>query len=174
MTYCSDQDSLYHELATAHGGAMVRLACVSEANADKRHDLVQTMHVELWKSLKQFDGRCSKKTWVYRVIHNVAALHMRKEARHKLSSLDIENLDISCPSDTQRASERQDALERLHIWIRRLDMPDRQILTLYLEDIKSAEIAQMTGLSIGAVTTRISRLKSKLTVHYKETEHDQA
>ena len=31
--------------------------------------------MELWVSLGSFDGRCSLRTWVYRIAHNVGASH---------------------------------------------------------------------------------------------------
>lgn len=173
MTQRLEQDRLYHELAQAHGAAMMRLAQSSEANADKRMDLVQMMHVELWKSLQHFDGRCSQKTWVYRVIHNVAASYVRQEARRNTPLLGVEEIDdFPAETDMYSNAEKRDALAKLYAWIRRLKMPDRQILLLYLEDVPTSEISEMLGLSVGAVSTRISRLKSKLTIHFEETNHD--
>lgn len=65
--------------------------------------------------------------------------------------------------------ERDDALAKLHDWIRKLKTSDRQILTLYLEDLSAAEISDITGLKSGAIATRISRLKTKLAQDFKET-----
>lgn len=180
MTHRFDQDALYHELALAHGGAMMRLARLSEAEPDKRLDLVQMMNVELWKSLAGFDGRCNQKTWVYRVIHNVAASYVQKESRRNsglvyMDSAEIESIDeVSGGGNGHESAEHRDALTKLYAWIRRLDMPDRQIISLYLEDISTPEIADMIGLSSGAVATRISRLKSKLSRYFKEVSYDKS
>ncbi len=174
MKQTLEQDDLYRELAQAHSGAMMRLAFSTEANADKRRDLVQMMNVELWKSLKRYDGRCSQKTWVYRVIHNVAASYVRREARKNRPSVDVADLELPSPADTHTDAERRDALEKLYRWIRQLDMPDRQILLLYLEDLSAADIAETIGLTSGAVSTRISRLKSDLTDHYKDNKNDKS
>ncbi|MGJ8563901.1 MAG: RNA polymerase sigma factor [Alphaproteobacteria bacterium] len=178
MTHRFEQDALYHELALTHGGAMMRLARLSEAEPDKRHDLIQIMNVELWKSLAGFDGQCSQKTWVYRVIHNVAASYVQKESRRNsglvyMDSAEIESID-KVSGSAHESTEHRDALTKLYAWIRRLDMPDRQIISLYLEDISTPEIAEMIGLSSGAVATRISRLKSKLSRHFEETSYDKS
>jgi DNA-directed RNA polymerase specialized sigma24 family protein len=37
------------------------------------------MHRELWVSRRPFDGRCSLKSWVYRIAHNVGASHVMLE-----------------------------------------------------------------------------------------------
>jgi DNA-directed RNA polymerase specialized sigma24 family protein len=58
-TMISTQDELYRETAETYGGAMERLARAYEADADLRRDLVQEIHVALWRSFRGFDGRCS-------------------------------------------------------------------------------------------------------------------
>jgi RNA polymerase sigma-70 factor (ECF subfamily) len=68
----SDQLRLYAEVAAEFGGALERLARAYEADSDRCRDLLQEIHVALWRSLARFDGRCSMRTWVYRVAHNVA------------------------------------------------------------------------------------------------------
>ena len=45
-------------------------------NSQKRRDLLQEIHIALWRSLARFEGRCSMRTWVYRVAHNVATTHV--------------------------------------------------------------------------------------------------
>ncbi len=67
--------------AAEFGSAIERLARAYEADADPRRDLIQDIHVALWRSLSAFDGRCSLRTWVYRVAHNAAASHAQKRRR---------------------------------------------------------------------------------------------
>src|SRR6476660_3897933 len=68
----SRQDGLYAEAAAMFGPALERLARAYEPDADRRLDLLQEIHLALWRSFASFDGRCSLRTWVYRVAHNVA------------------------------------------------------------------------------------------------------
>ena len=170
MKQKSDQDVRYCEAAEAYGPAMQRLARATEVNPERRRDLLQDMHVELWRSFAAYDGRCSVKTWVYRVSHNVAASHVGRELRRNTGRVTLEDIDAMPDARSLAVElEESDALERLNTWIRRLRPPDRQILTLYLEDLAATEIAEITGLSPGAIATRISRLKSRLTQDFKET-----
>ncbi|MGZ6014354.1 MAG: sigma factor-like helix-turn-helix DNA-binding protein [Phenylobacterium sp.] len=46
--------------------------------------------------------------------------------------------------------------------------PDRQVLLLYLEDLDAAAIGEITGLSAGAVATKIHRLKALLARRFAE------
>src|SRR5579872_2233381 len=75
------QDSLYEQAAEAYSSALDRLARVYELDAETRRDLLQEIHFHLWRSFSRFDQRCSLRTWVYRVAHNVATAHvMRRRA----------------------------------------------------------------------------------------------
>lgn len=173
MNDTRDQDERYREAAGQFGPALQRLARASEANPERRRDLLQDMHVALWQSMAGFDGRCALSTWVWRVAHNVAASHVGKERRTNHGRVPIEQVaELADGRSLSAEMEASDALERLHAWIRRLGPPDRQILTLYLESLSGAEIAEITGLSPGAVATRISRLKTQLKKDFEEARHD--
>jgi len=65
-------DDRYAEVARTFGAALERLAGGYERDPDARRDLLQEIHVALWRSLARYDGRCSLRTWVYRVAHNTA------------------------------------------------------------------------------------------------------
>jgi RNA polymerase sigma-70 factor, ECF subfamily len=77
----ASQDNLYKEAADQYGSVLERLARAYEADAEKRRDLLQDIHFQLWRSFQRFDARCSVRTWVYRVAHNVAASHVIRERR---------------------------------------------------------------------------------------------
>jgi len=62
----SGPKAYYRQAAQDHGAALERLAYSYEADADQRRDLVQEIHLALWRSFDRFDGRCSLRTWVYR------------------------------------------------------------------------------------------------------------
>ena len=109
----SAQDELYSEAAQTYGAAMERLARAYEADADLRRDLVQEIHVALWRSFDGFDGRCSLRTWIYRVAHNVGASHVLRQRRTRGQELvgleELENLPDA--NSGQRAADRGHALD---------------------------------------------------------------
>ncbi len=165
-----DQDARYLAASAEHGGAMQRLASATEANAERRRDLLQDMHVALWRSFASFDGRCSLRTWVYRVAHNVAASHVDRERRTRAPLATLDEIQQMPSGENISADfEEGQALARLNAIIRKLGPPDRQIITLYLEGLDAASIAEVTGPSAGAVATRVSRLKSQPARMFQET-----
>ena len=77
----SAQNDLYERAVAEYGTALGRLARGYEADPEKRRDLLQEVHLALWRSFEGFDGRCSLRTWVYRVAHNVAGSWVIRQKR---------------------------------------------------------------------------------------------
>ena len=168
------QEQRYAEAAAAFGPALGRLARAYERDPDKRRDLLQEIHVALWRSLARFEGRCSLRTWVYRVAHNTAT---SKVLRPQTNAPSIVALDDNLESVAAAASEeevldRRRALERLHGLISRLRPLDRQVMLLYLEQLDGASIAEITGLSAANVATNVRRIKQLLIQRFHEGKGD--
>jgi RNA polymerase sigma-70 factor (ECF subfamily) len=166
----SEQDGRYLEAAAEYGPALDRLARGYEADPDLRRDLRQEIHIALWKSLGNFDGRCSLRTWVYRVAHNTGASHvLKRKAERPLAG--IEELDdVAGGDDPERTTSDRQAMERLSRMIQALKPPDRQVLLLYLEDLDAAAIGEITGLSAGAIAVKIHRAKALLARRFNQGE----
>jgi RNA polymerase sigma-70 factor (ECF subfamily) len=168
-----DRDALYAEAAQQWGAALQRVARAHEADPERRRDLLQEMHVTLWKSFGVFDGRCSMRTWVYRVASNVAATHVVRERRERQPLVTIDGLEhLPAGGDAHEKIEAEAALSRLYALIHRLKAPDRQVMTLYLEGLSAEAIGEVTALTPGAIATRISRLKALLARDFHEAGHD--
>ena len=160
----TSQDEQYQAASQEFGEAIGRLVNAYERDPDKRKDLIQDIHFELWRSFKIFDARSSVRIWVYRVAHNVGSSHILKNKRlTDRSYLNIEDVgEVPDQTDYVQAFERIDQLELLMALIQRLGPTDRQIITLYLEGLDAAEIGEISGMSAGAVATKIHRIKYKL------------
>ena len=102
----SRQDELYEEVAASYGAPLGRLARAYEADPDKRRDLLQEIDIALWRSLENFGERCSLRTWVYRVAHNVATSHIVRQRRDNLRTfLSLDVLDsMAAAEDAERAA----------------------------------------------------------------------
>jgi RNA polymerase sigma factor (sigma-70 family) len=158
------QDEHYARAAADFGPALGRLARAYERNADRQRDLLQDIHFALWRSFEHFEGLSSVRTWVYRVAHNTAASHVLKDKRARISHwIDLEHAaDAPDPAATPDSREASDTLTRLMALIHQLKPPDRQVMLLYLDGLDAKETGEITGLSPGAVATKIHRIKALL------------
>ncbi len=168
----SRQDDLYLEVASSYGAAIGRLARAYENDPESSRDLLQEIHIALWRSLPRFDGRCSLRTWVYRVAHNIATSHVIRDRRAKSQVLvSLDELDaVSDATDPEEAADRHKAFERLMALIQKLNPLDRQIILLYLEGMDGANIGEITGISAGNTATKIHRIKNLLVRRFHQGE----
>ena len=171
----SGSDETYQEAAAAHGAALSRLARAYEAEPEKRRDLLQEIHISLWKSLGRFNGSCSLRTWVFRIAHNVAATHvLRERRRNRVKMVGIEELEdaYDAPDSLQAVAEYQ-ALARLTDLIRQLMPIDRQVILSYLEGMDAEAISELTGLSASNVATKVHRIKEVLRKRFEARGSDE-
>ena len=163
------QDELYEEANKLCGPLLRRMAWGYEADPGHRPDLLQDMHVELWRSMALFDRRCSLRTWVFRVANNVGASHVIRRRRVAERLVALETLDTDAPSvDGSAQADSAFAAAKLLELIHRLKPPDRQIMLLYLEGEAAEQIADITGFSPSNVSTKIHRIKKLLSRKFTE------
>jgi len=158
------QDDWYAEAIASHGASLARLARGYEAQPDRRQDLLQAIHIAVWESFAVFDGRCSLRTWVYRVAHITATKHILSDRKLRWREMHtLEDVpEPEDPEDTVGTLAYSDTLKRLLTLIERLKPIDRQIILLYLEDFSAAAIGEVVGLSSENIATKIHRIKKLL------------
>jgi RNA polymerase sigma-70 factor, ECF subfamily len=170
----TQRDELYAAAAREFGRSLDRLAAGYEADPEKRRDLRQEIQFQLWRSLEGFDGRCSLKTWTFRVANNVSTSYVTREARLRARFVALEEIEATVwEKDASTPDlDRQRSIERLSELIRKLKPLDRQIMLAYLEQFDLSSIAEITGLSAANVAMKVHRIKNILARRFhEETEH---
>lgn len=160
----------FQSLAALYHAPIVRLArAYTGADAD---DLVQEILFAIWKALPSFRGDSSERTWIYRIAHNVALTWTGKARRRSRSEVELDtSREYASPSPSPEhdliRTEKQRMLARA---IQELDVVNRQILLLHLEGLTNGEIEEISGIQQGAVATRLTRLRAKLTERLQTVE----
>jgi RNA polymerase sigma-70 factor (ECF subfamily) len=160
----STPDMLFEQVAYDFAAPLARLVRAHEADPALQQDLLQDVHLALWRSLQSFDQRCSLRTWVYRVAHHVAATHILRSRRRKarqFTTLDDPEFP-SARTDVAAEVDAAQVLERLYALIQYLAPLDREIIILHLEGLPTDEIAEITGLSSTNTHTKIHRIRQLL------------
>ena len=96
--------------------------------------------------------------------HNTAAKYVTRRFRTKPEILvRLEEIaTLSESPERNRNAENRAVAEQLVEFIHQLKPPDRQLMLLYLEDIDTASIGEIIGMSAGNVRTKVHRLKAIL------------
>jgi RNA polymerase sigma-70 factor (ECF subfamily) len=154
----------YEDLLRRYVPALRRLAWSYERDAAAREDLFQEIALALWTALPRFRGDSSERTWVYRVAHNTAITFVSQHRRRAQR----EHASDETPEPSAAAIQEADAIdrqrrERLWTAVQALPIVDRQLMVLHLEGLSAKDIEAVTGISAGAVATRLTRMRQKLT-----------
>jgi RNA polymerase sigma-70 factor (ECF subfamily) len=159
-----DEAFWYAKAAAEFGRSLARMAVAHEFDRAQQQDLLQEIHLALWRSFAGFRNQCSLRTWVYRVAHNTASTYVRRQKRFRLSRLiSLEELeDLPGESDTERALDESALIGKLRATVQRLKPLDRDVMLLYLEGTDAATIGEVTGLSPANVAQKIHRTKKVL------------
>jgi RNA polymerase sigma factor (sigma-70 family) len=108
---------------------------------------------------------------VYRVAHNTAisfvASHRRRSVREQSVDPLIEPVSTANPEGDAIDTQRR---ERLWAAVQELPIADRQMVVLYLEGLSAGEIESVTGVSAGAIATRLTRARQKLVARVRGAE----
>ena len=167
------QHELYARAIAEFGPALDRVAAGYEADPDKRRDLRQDIHLQLWRSFAVFDRRCSLKTWSFRVAHNTAVSYAVREQRRNAPFVNLEEVEAMLSQGGEESDlDQRRALERLSLLILKLEPLDRQIVLSWLEGIDAATTAEITGLSPANVAMKVHRIKTVLARQFhSEKQH---
>lgn len=145
-----------------HRKILYKVCSVYCADRDQREDLAQEILVQLWRSFRSFDGRCMFSTWMYRVALNTALSFSQRERRRKQHVVAVEErVLLDCPA---REVER-DEIRMLYELIAGLDPLSKALMLLYLDGNSYQEMADVLGISVTNVATKINRLKVSMKQH---------
>ncbi|MGM0612456.1 MAG: RNA polymerase sigma factor [Bacteroidota bacterium] len=131
------------------------------SNPESRRDLEQEILLQIWKSLKKFDGSVKITTWIYKVALNTAISYYRKDSKRIDKPLDLDHSVFILP-DSEYDPRTDEEIRILYKVIDRLSRMDKALMLLYLDNYKLKDIAEIIGISESNVATKISRLKKFL------------
>jgi RNA polymerase sigma-70 factor (ECF subfamily) len=120
-------------------------------------DLYQEVVYNLWVGYPKFRNGCNFSTWIYRIALNTCISGLRKELKipQKVPVSVLEDVLIEPESISEQIKE-------MYHFIHQLKTMERAIILLYLEEKSYQEIADITGLTVSNVATKLKRSKQKL------------
>ena len=132
---------------------------------DDARELAQETFLHAWQALPRWRPQARLSTWLFRIARN-QALDLLRHAR-RLEFLPIDELhvdllptDTTTPESELQARQGMAALERA---LAQLPLAQREILLLRdIEDLSYEDIAEVLGIRLGTVKSRIARARTAL------------
>lgn len=167
----------FTEIYKANAGRVLNFCFRMTGDEQLSRDLAQDIWVKVYQNLDTFQGKSAVFTWIYRIALNHLLNHFKKEKRRRWR--EILNLDVVegikkgetepyqppdmngvNPLDRLQQQDREKIVWRM---IRRL--PEKQrapLVLLRYQEMSYRQIAQVLGVSVNAVESRLHRAKIKL------------
>ena len=168
----ADQGSRFRQLIVPHLDGAYNLACYLTRDPVLSEDIVQDAFVRAFRAFEQFRG-ASPRAWLFAIVRNCC--WTAQSAETGMLRLVVNDSGISTeagallsePVDPSPTPEeeviRKAEINRLTKAIDDMPEPFREAVVLRdIEDLSYAEIAEVTGVPIGTVMSRLSRGRSIL------------
>lgn len=139
-------------------------------DADRAHDLAQEVFIRAMSHRPE-----KPRAWLFAVAANLARDEARAAVRRKRHLTLLKDDPITQPSMPQAADEAVEADERrgkVDGALAALTKRDREVLLLWDAGMSYPEIAQQTGLAVGAVGTTLARARKRLVDAYDRMEQE--
>jgi RNA polymerase sigma factor (sigma-70 family) len=161
-----EQEIAFQKLIEQNKGILFKVARTYCRSEEDREDLIQEIMIQVWQSLHKYNDQFKISTWLYRISLNVAISFYRKNATRIDNTIALNEQNSLSQQDDAPENEQQ--LSLLEQCINELKEIDKALMLLYLEDKSHAEIAEIVGMSVSNVGTKISRIKDKLKLRFSQ------
>lgn len=136
---------------------------------DASLDVTQEVFIKVYNSLERYSTDYKFSTWLYRIAHNAAIDHIRRNSR-KEQSIEAENSEGTYqlqleskrpnPEEDRQRSEWRTEIESV---VQCLPAAYRELIVLrHGKDLSYVEIAEITSLPLGTVKNRLFRAREMM------------
>ena len=132
-------------------------------------DLTQEIFIKVYSSLSRYRSEFKFSTWIYKIAHNAAVDHLRRNAgRERSLCQGLENDQYELPIESgklspEQESERRERRLEIESVVHSLPLAYRELIVLrHSQDLTYEEIVEVTGLPLGTVKNRLFRAREMM------------
>jgi RNA polymerase sigma-70 factor (ECF subfamily) len=169
--HLDDRPGAFQHLYDRYRDRLVHFIIRKTGDPDRAQDLVQEAFIRVTRHLHRFDTSKKFSTWVYTIASNLSKNELRNRSRSPLvlfQKLQNSFEDDHRPLQFEDSSMRPDSLYRQR-YLRKIveetvdELPEHHRLVFRLRELEGKsyeEIADITGVNLGTVKSRLHRARS--------------
>lgn len=173
-------DRAFGELVRRYKGAILTYLVRYVGDLKTAEDLAQEAFVRVFRRIDAYDRRARFSTWLYTIASNLAKDEFKRRRRHPAMSYDWQSAgtddttrNIPMAQDADESPERvalqTETSQRVQETLQQLDADDREVLILReIQGLKYEEVAEILGVPLGTVKSRIARARLAFRQVWKE------
>lgn len=176
-------DRAYERMVAEHGGRMLAVARRMLRNDEEARDALQEAFLLAFRGLARFEGQSRLSTWLHRIVVNAALMRLRSRRARPEESIEpmlptfledghSANGYVDWPERPDNELARAEVCARVRQAIDGLPESYRTVLLLRdIEELDTAEAAELLGVTANAVKIRLHRarqaLREQLDPHFR-------
>jgi RNA polymerase sigma-70 factor (ECF subfamily) len=169
----ANDDAAYDELVRTYHTSIFHVAYRMLGDAGEAADVVQDIFLKVFRNIGGFKGEAALKTWIFRIALSEILNRLRWwKRRHRFSTVSLEDTHNGngsgyyvrdskpTPEEALECKEQERAIQEA---LSALSSHHRSIIVLRdIEGFSYNEIADVLGISVGTVKSRIARARAEL------------
>src|SRR5215218_1079507 len=167
----SGREDGFEELVRRYQRPIVAYVYRMVGDYDTALDLAQEVFIKVYNSLGRYRPEFKFSTWIYRIAHNAAIDHLRRQGATRTEEIEVEGhegttfekpLASKAPTPEQE-TERGERRAEIEEVVAQLSPAYRELIVLrHSHDLSYDEIAEVTNLPLGTVKNRIFRARETM------------
>jgi len=155
-----DRDA-FGVLVKRHAGRAIASASLLLGNHHDALDASQDAFVRAWRGIRRLQEAARFRAWYSAILRNVCLSRLRRCRRETVAYAD--RLTVSDDGDPSVLVERDEQGRRLWAEMRRLPVPQRDILLMsHLHQMSYKQMAELLDVPIGTVMSRLHNARKAL------------
>src|SRR6266478_5700436 len=169
----ANEDAAYDELVRTYNASIFHVAYRMLNDSAEASDVVQEIFLKVFRNINGFKGESALKTWIFRIAFSEILNRLRWwKRRYRYATVSLDEgpngkpaRDIAVhtgptPEEILQFKEREAAIQ---LALRKLSGEHRSIIVLRdIEGFSYNEIADVLGISMGTVKSRLARARADL------------
>jgi RNA polymerase sigma-70 factor, ECF subfamily len=175
VQHCTAGDELAcAQLVSDHQRMVYTLALHLLGDGQEAMDLSQEVFLRVFRTLSQFRGQSSLRTWIYRIVVNQASNRQRWwRRRHRSQQVGLEDhvahhgeiVDSRMFAAPEQVLQQSETVDRVHAALAQLPFDQRAAIVLReIDGLSYEEIAGALGVAVGTVKSRLARARGSLRI----------
>ena len=159
----TEQELKFTQIFEDNKDRVFRICCAYVRSEQYRQDLFQEIFINVWKNLASFRNESHINTWIYRISINTSINFCRLQNKNDKRCDELKK-DLLSVDEKELALKfkQEDELVKMFDAISQLPLLEKTIVSLQLEGVDHAGIANICGLTEVNVRVRFHRIKKKL------------
>jgi len=168
------KEHLFRQAIQENENKIFRICRYYFTDKDDYNDAFQESLIRIWQNIDSFRNESKMSTWIFRVVANTCLSGLRRDKKRKeliTSTTILENIHIPDAEPIEEDHHAEHKLEFFRRFMQHISVVDRMLVSLYLEELSTKEMAEVTGLSESNVRVKIHRIKEQIKKEWEENDN---